>query len=60
MEQILLNGEQFRQLVTGNAVSLGCCEIKLGNFDFHIMQVAQIPAAKNTAKRRPHLIKSPK
>ena len=61
MTQILLNGEQFRQLVAGSTVSLGCCEIKLGDLGFKIMQVEQIPGGKSSVKRRPYIVfKSPK
>jgi len=60
MAQVVLNGEQFRKLVAGKVVSTGCCEIRLGDVGFDLIQVKQVGHGKGVLKKRPQLIKRPK
>ena len=60
MAQIVLNGEQFRQLVAGKVVSIGSVDIRLGELGFRILEVSQASNWNGAVKNRPYLIKRPK
>ena len=60
MTQFTLNADQFRELVAGKVVSLGCCQIRLGDLGFDLLKVDHIRAIPLPNIHGIHIIKAPK
>jgi hypothetical protein len=60
MTQITLNADQFRELVAGKAVSVGCCEIRLGDVGFDLFEVDRVNTMRLPFNPGLHVIKTQK
>jgi hypothetical protein len=57
MPKLILNGKQFRQLIAGQVVFLGNCELMLGDLDFEIAEVTPVSKVIAFSRKALNLVK---